>query len=381
MQVGIDYTAAATQHAGIGRSVREFVSAVLKQPDRPGLTLVYAHRGPVNEVDALAIYERVKVRRLPVSPRVALGVWHKARLPVPVEALIGPVNVFHGPDYALPPMAFARGVLTVHDLSFVVRPQDAHPAQRRFLESVVPRSIDRARLIVTVSEATKRDLSQRYGVLPHRIRVVPNAVSEVFEPIRDSDHLDQVRQRLLLPETFVLSVGTIQPRKNIDGLARAVTMTSKRTGIPIGHIHVGREGWLYEQVYAEIKRSGDVVRFVGHVDDRTLCALYSLAAAFVYPSHEEGFGIPILEAFACECPVVISASAAIVEVAGGSAIVADAADVATIADGLGEIVTDAAVRDDLVERGRARIGNYSWERSGRLMLDVYREAACAGGGS
>ena len=324
---------------------------------------------------------RVKVRRLPVSPRVALGLWHKARLPVPVEALIGPVNVFHGPDYALPPMAFAHGVLTVHDLSFVVRPQDAHPAQRRFLESVVPRSIDRARLIVTVSEATKRDLSQRYGVRPHRIRVVPNAVSEVFEPIRDSDHLDQVRQRLLLPETFVLSVGTIQPRKNIDGLARAVTMASKRTGIPIGHIHVGREGWLYEQVYAEIKRSGDVVRFVGHVDDRTLCALYSLAAAFVYPSHEEGFGIPVLEAFACECPVVISASAAIVEVAGGSAIVANAADAATIADGLGEIVTDAAVRDDLVERGRARIGNYSWERSGRLMLDVYREAACAGGGS
>ena len=248
MQVGIDYTSAATQHAGIGRSVREFVSAVLKQPDRPGLTLVYAHRGPVNEVDALAIHERVKVRRLPVSPRVALGLWHKARLPVPVEALIGPVNVFHGPDYALPPMAFAHGVLTVHDLSFVVRPQDAHPAQRRFLESVVPRSIDRARLIVTVSEATKRDLSQRYGVRPHRIRVVPTAVSEVFEPIRDSDHLDQVRQRLLLPETFVLSVGTIQPRKNIDGLARAVTMASKRTGIPIGHIHVGREGWLYEPV-------------------------------------------------------------------------------------------------------------------------------------
>ena len=113
MQVGIDYTSAATQHAGIGRSVREFVSAVLKQPDRPGLTLVYAHRGPVNEVDALAIHERVKVRRLPVSPRVALGLWHKARLPVPVEALIGPVNVFHGPDYALPPMAFAHGVLTL----------------------------------------------------------------------------------------------------------------------------------------------------------------------------------------------------------------------------------------------------------------------------
>ena len=242
MHVAIDITAAATQQAGIGRSVRELVRALVVERDRPDLTLVYTRRGPSRAADALAVHERVRVRRIPVSPRIALATWFKARLPLPAEALAGPVQVFHGPDFTLPPLVAAHGVLTVHDLSYVIRPQDAHPRQRRFLETAVPRSIDRARLVVAVSEATKRDLMQRYGVRPHRIRVVPNAVPEWFGPVTDCDELAAVRRQLGLPERFVLSVGTIQPRKNIGGLARAVSLASARAGSPtIEHVHAGGE--------------------------------------------------------------------------------------------------------------------------------------------
>ncbi len=386
MHVAIDITAAATQQAGIGRSVRELVNALVVEPDRPDLTLVYTRRGPSRAADALAVHERVRVRRIPVSPRIALAAWFKARLPVPAEALAGPVHVFHGPDFTLPPLVAAHGVLTVHDLSYVIRPQDAHPRQRSFLERAVPRSIDRARLIIAVSEATKRDLMQRYGVRPHRIRVVPNAVPEWFGPIVDARELAAVRSKLGLPSRFVLSVGTIQPRKNIEGLARAVTLASERVGDPtLEHVHAGAEGWLCDRVYAAIEAAGDRVRFVGRVDDRTLRALYSLAAAYAYPSHGEGFGIPILEAFACGCPVVTSDTPATSEIAAGAALAVDPSDAAALADGLVTLLTDESRRAELVDRGHQRRWAYSWRRSARRLLDVYREAAagppqpCPGG--
>lgn len=376
MRVAIDITAAATQEAGIGRSVRELAHALAVEPERPDLTLVYTRRGPSRAADALAVHERVRVRRIPVSPRIALAGWFKARLPLPGEALAGPVQVFHGPDFTLPPLVAAQGVLTVHDLSYVIRPQDAHPRQRRFLETAVPRSIDRARLVVAVSEATRRDLMQRYGVRPQRIRVVPNAAPDWFGPITDADELDDVRRQLGLPERFVLSVGTIQPRKNIEGLARAVALASARAGSPaIEHVHAGSEGWLCDRVYAAIEQAGDRVRFVGRVDDRTLRALYTLAAVYAYPSHGEGFGIPILEAFACGCPVLTSDTPATTEVAAGAAQVADPADPEALGDALATLLTDEARRVELIERGRERRWFYSWRQSARRLLEVYREAA------
>lgn len=376
MRVAIDVTAAATQQAGIGRSVRELVNALVVQPDRPDLTFVYTRRGPSRTVDALAVHEGVRVRRIPVSPRVALATWFKARLPVVGEALAGPVRIFHGPDFTLPPLVAAHGVLTVHDLTYVLRPQDAHPRQRQFLETAVPKSIDRARLVIAVSEATKRDLMQRYGVRPHRIRVVPNAVPDWFGPVADRDELAAVRKQLALPERFVLSVGTIQPRKNIEGLARAVSLASAHGGLSaIEHIHAGGEGWLCDRVYAAIEQAGDRVRFVGRVSDDTLRALYTLASVYAYPSHGEGFGIPILEAFACGCPVLTSDTPATTEVAAGAALALDPSDPEALAGGLRTLLTDESRRSELIARGHKRRWAFSWRQSAQRLIEVYREAA------
>ncbi len=378
MRVAIDVTAAATQHAGIGRAVRELVGALLREPERPDLTLVYTRRGPAREIDGLAVYERVRVRRLPLSPRAALAAWHKARLPLPIEALIGAAQVFHGPDFTLPPLALARGVLTVHDLSYLTRPQDAHPAQRRFLESAVPRSIGRARSIVAVSEATKRDLMEHYGLRAERIHVVPNAVPAWFGAITDAEELAAVRRRLELPATFVLSVGTIHPRKNIAGLAQAAALAARRLGDPLEHLHVGSEGWRHDEVYADIARAGARVRFLGFLDDRTLRALYTLAAATAFPSHAEGFGIPVLEAFACGCPVVASDTPAVREVAGEAAVFVDPARPEAIADGLVRVVGDRARREALVQRGHQRRRAFSWAQAAQAQLEVYRRTARGG---
>ena len=375
MRVGIDYTSAATQREGIGRATRELVGAMLRLPDCPELHLIYAHRGPVPEADALAVNERVRVRRLPLSPRVMLAGWYKARLPLPIEALLGPLHVMHGPDFVLPPRLAAAGVVTVHDLAFVTRPEDAHPAQRRFLESAVPLSIDRARLVVAVSETTRHDLMTRYGVRPHRIRVVPNAVSAAFHERDGDDELAEVRRRLRLPEDYVLSVGTIHPRKNLGGLARAAASSARRLGRPLPVLHVGREGWLCERVFADIETAGPPgVRFVGQISDATLRALYRQAAALVYPSFAEGFGLPILEAFACGTPVVTSNGSGMLEAAGDAAELVDPHDSDSIAAGIVRVVGDTDRRTELVDRGRRRLADFSWSRSAIRMLEVYAEA-------
>jgi len=373
--VGIDYTSAATQREGIGRATRELVGAMLRLPDCPELHLVYAHRGPVPEADALAVNERVRVRRLPLSPRLMLAGWYKARLPLPIEALLGPLHVMHGPDFVLPPRIAAAGVVTVHDLAFVTRPEDAHPAQRRFLESAVPLSIDRARLVVAVSETTRKDLMTRYGVRPHRIRVVPNAVSAEFHERDGDEELAAVRRRLRLPEDYLLSVGTIHPRKNLGGLARAAASSARQLRRPLTVLHVGREGWLCERVFADIETAGPPgIRFVGQISDATLRALYRQAAALVYPSFAEGFGLPILEAYACGTPVVTSNGSGMLEAAGDAAELVDPHNPDSIAAGIVRVAQDAERRAELVERGRRRLEHFSWSRSARQMLDVYAEA-------
>ena len=373
MRVGIDYTSAATQREGIGRNTRELVRHMLSEPDHPDLHLMYTHQGPIPAVDALAVNERVRVHRIPVSARVALAAWHKLRLPVPIEALIGPVHVFHGPDFTIPPCLVAAGVVTVHDLSFLTRPQDAHPAQLRFLESVVPRSIDRARVIVAISESTKHDLMMRMGVRPHRIRVVPTAVAGDFRRVEDQTVLDSVRVRLSLPKEFVLSVGAIHPRKNLGGLALAAAIAGRSRGRPINVVHAGREAWLAERVYADVRDSGVPVRFLGHVDEATLRVLYSLASALAFPSYVEGSALPVLEAFACGCPVLTSTTSATAEVAGSAAVLANPHDPEELAHGLLRILDNAELRSELRQHGLDRTRQFSWARSAVAVLNIYRE--------
>ena len=376
MRVGIEYTSAVTQREGIGRSTREIVRAILKLPQRPDLHLFYAHRGPVQAADDLARHDGVTVCRLPISPRVMLASWYKLRIPFPIELLLGRLHVVHGPDFVLPPRIAAAGIVTIHDLAFVTRPQDADPAQRRFLERAVPAAIAHARIVVAVSETTRRELMEQYGVPPHRIRVIPNAVSPIFEIQDTPDNLAAARHRLRLPQEYLLSVGSIHPRKNLGGVARAAAQASQRLKRALPVVHVGREGWLCAQVFSEVTAAGSPgIRFVGQASDEMLRALYRQAVALVYPSFQEGFGIPILEAFACGTPVVTSNSSGMREAAGDAAEFVDPHDADSIASGIMRVMEDPCRRDKLVRHGTDRLRHYSWAHSAERMLKVYAEAA------
>ncbi|MHB9091611.1 MAG: glycosyltransferase family 4 protein, partial [Chloroflexota bacterium] len=185
-----------------------------------------------------------------------------------------------------------------------------------------------------------------------------------------------VRERFGLDKPFILTVGTLEPRKNIVRLLEAFAAV-RRTGLSTCLVHVGPRGWLYEEVYARVNQLelGNSVRFLGRVPIDDLVGLYNAAAVFAYPSLYEGFGLPPLEAMACGCPVVTSNTSSLPEVVGDAGLTVDPLSVPQLVDAISTVLVDRSLADDLRHRGLARGKTFSWERCARETVAVYRRAA------
>ncbi|MGH2524387.1 MAG: glycosyltransferase family 4 protein [Anaerolineales bacterium] len=381
MRIGFDATSAVRQGGGIGRYTRELLAALAAADHDSDYRLFFASRYPPSHAQQRnhslpPLPPNFHVRRVPVDDVWLVRLWHRARLALPVEWLTGPVDLFHSPDFTLPPTRRGtRTLLTVHDLSFIRDPESAPPRLRRYLNTVVPRSVARAHHVLADSQATRNDLIELYGTPPEKISVLYSGVSEAFRPITGEAALAAVRARYGLGQgPFVLAVGTLQPRKNYVRLIQAFHEVS--------HAHArlviaGGKGWLYDSIFAEVKRLGleGRVVFPGFVADDDLPALYSAARVLAYPSLYEGFGLPILEAMACGTPVVTSTAACLPEVAGDAALLVPPTDWAALAAALEQALTGEAVRTTLISKGLARARQFTWANAARQLLETYRALA------
>lgn len=296
------------------------------------------------------------VRPLPIARPWLYEAWNRVGHPR-VERATGRVDVCHS-TIAIPAATSAPHVVTVHDVAFVRTPErfTKHGAR------VMTAGLERCRaadLVLCPTQATRDDLAE-LGFETQRIRVVPWGVEQVRV---DDDDVAAVRRRHDLPERFVLFVGTIEPRKNLPRLADAVG----RLDDPMPLVVAGADGWGDVRV-----APGADVRFLGFVPHGELHALYSAATVFAYPSLQEGFGMPILEAMSTGTPVVTSRGGATEEAAAGSAVLVDPHDVDAIAVGLADAV---ARRNELAAAGRDRVETATWERAAALTVDAYREVA------
>lgn len=372
MRIGLDYTAAVRQGAGIGRYTRGIVGALAKLDHDNDYTLVVPRDGGAVP-DTLA---RMRVTCLPLNEWPLTIAWHRLRLPLYVDLFTGPLDLFHSPDFVLPPLRRGRTIVTVHDLSFLRYPQCAARGLVSYLTSVVPRSLQRADLILADSAWTRQDIVDLLHIPASKIHVVPAGVGPEYQPITDPAQRSAVRERYGLPQRFVLHVGTLEPRKNLGRLLEA--LHGLRAADPdLKLVLVGGKGWLYEEIFAAIERLrlADSVVFPGYVAEADLPVVYNLAKVLAYPTLYEGFGLPPLEAMACGTPVVCSNASSVPEVAGDAALLIDPLDTSALAATLQRVLSDEALRADLRWRGLAQARLFSWEAAAQRLLAAYTSLA------
>jgi glycosyltransferase involved in cell wall biosynthesis len=266
-------------------------------------------------------------------------------------------------------------VVTVHDITYEFHPEWFPWLQLQWMKRLIPLSIRRAAHVLTPSEYTRRQVIERYRVAPERVSVIPLAVSPWFGEVSPEGDPRSQLARFRLPEPFILAVGNLNPRKNLERLMRAYASLRKRDLIPHHLVLAGQKAHKGDAILSMADRLGigSSVIATGYVSREELRALYAMAEAFAYPSLAEGFGLPILEAMACGTPVVTSCSAAMPEVAGDAALLIDPLDEAAIADALRRLVESPALRADLRGRGLLRARRHTWRATAERTLEIYRQ--------
>ncbi len=329
----------------------------------------------LNEPDAIRLY--LNANALPSESNFPWDIrsipfprfWTHARLSL--EIAIHPPSVLWVPAHVIP-INHPKSVVTIHDLGYLHVPEGHTDRQRRMLDYTTRWSVHAAAHIIAISETTKRDLVERYRVAEQNITVIPHGVNtSLTRP--DDVTIAETMQRLGLTRPFVLAVGTVQPRKNYDGLARALGAI-KIAGLPHQLVIAGKRGWLADEVHRKIDASGnaDRVHQLGYVSEHDLAALYAAADLMVFPSWYEGFGLPALEAMQCGTPVVSSNRGALPESVGDAGLIVDPGDEAALGQTLVRGLTDDALRQRLIAAGRRRAREFTWERTARLTLEVLR---------
>lgn len=267
-----------------------------------------------------------------------------------------------------------RSALTVHDLSFLRHPE-FFSFRKNFWHKMinVKKLIKNSDLIIAVSQNTKNDLTELLGAEPEKIKVIYSGLGPEFKPISDGEKLREVKLKYQLPEKFIFFLGTIEPRKNLDGLISAYNLLRLEPEFrEVKLLMAGGRGWENKNIYQAREKSPfrEDIKFLGYVPSADKPALYNSASLFVYPSFYEGFGFPPLEAMACGAPVIASSAASLPEVVGEAGLLADPYDIAGLALAMAKALTEEKLRENLRKKGLARAAEFSWEKTAGEYLEI-----------
>jgi glycosyltransferase involved in cell wall biosynthesis len=293
------------------------------------------------------------------------------------------VDLFHAPHYVVPRLVPCPYVVTIHDCIHLRFPQYLpNRLAPIYARTMMRLAAGGARRVLTVSQASKADIVRYLGTPADQVEVIYNAPDERISAPPSPEEITRARDRFLLTAPFILYTGNIKPHKNLDRLIEAYAELRRRGIEDHKLLIIGDEVSRYPNLRRLVHRFQlhQHVRFLGFVPDATLAALYRLAAVFVFPSLYEGFGLPPLEAMAAGAPVVTSNVSSLPEVVGDAALLIDPTSPHAIADAIAQVLSNPALRDDLVRRGLARAQTFSWARSAARVHEVYHELGRPAGG-
>lgn len=371
MKIGIDTHAAEQDGSGNCTYTRGLVRALAGLRSDDAEYVLYALDPGHPFYAELRAHPHVTVRRL--WPRHPI-----ARIPLSLAAASyrDRLDVLHV-QYVGPPFHRGALVVTIHDLAFLRIPRSFPPWLSLRLRWQVPANARRAAAVITVSEYSKRDLHDAYGIPNDKIAAIAHGTDPTLAPARDPGAIDAVKRELGITHRYVLCVGRLNARKNLVGLLRAFERVRARLAEPLQLVLAGPRDYQAHQLDRAIASSpcrADVLR-VGYVSRKKLPALLSGASVFAYPSFFEGFGLPPLEAMVCGVPVICSGVTSLPEVVGDAALTFDPTDVDDIAAAMLAVLNDPGLRATLVRKGRERADHFNWQSAAARTLEVYRRAA------
>ena len=368
MRIGIDATALPLQRTGVANYVFGLLRG-LATVDAETAYVVFATPHLIAELGIA----RPNFRFVPIEfPARGLRLaWEQIGLPRRIRQ--ERLDLLHSPHYTMPLRHPVRSVVTFCDMTFLLHPELHQPVKRAFFPAMMRWSARHADRLITISSSTRDDLSRLWHVDPARVTPVPLAAGAEYHPATPEAVAAVCARHGLRPGGYILYVGVLEPRKNVDRLVAAFgRAAASLPGLDL--VIAGKRGWMYDQIFAQVQALGlgHRVRFTGYVAQEDLPGLYSGARLFAYPSRYEGFGLPVLEAMRCGVPVVTTNVSSMPEVAGDAALLVSPDDEIALAEAMTRLVADPALAADLGRRGRERAALFSWERCARETREVYQ---------
>lgn len=293
-----------------------------------------------------------------------------------IESFIGAADIVHGLSWLLPRTDNAKKIITVYDLVLRIMPETMPFYRVKMLELYLKYSLNEADAIIAISESTKKDITEHYGISSDKITVTHLGVDRgVFRPDVGQGTINSVKEKYSISGDYILYLGTIEPRKGIDRLLKAFLTVKSRFGKPVKLVLAGGIGWKVSELVKQIRSladGGDLI-YTGHVSDSEAAALYNGAKVFVFPSRYEGFGIPVLEAMSCGCPVITAGCSSLPEVAGEAGILFDGDDNEALVEAMLRVLDEDALRKSMSEKGLERSRLFSWEKTAEATRKVYEK--------
>lgn len=370
MRIAIDLLIADKEMGGMLLAARALLAG-LTQIDRTNEYIIIT--GRPKEYQELAAVPNVHIHAVKLHSWRGIMLQHQLLLPNILRRL--QPDVLHIPAFAAPIGWHGPLVITVHDLGFLKIPEQTSLYTRFYWQHMLRESVRRAQGILAVSEQTRDELITHWTIPPERIHVVHNALRPALSSTQHISLEENQARQQLYGKRYLLHVGRIMPRKNVEILIQAFNMLAPR----FGDLHIvltGGAGYKSKEVLEQIDASPfrKRIHLVNWVSDQELGILYAGASALVFPSRHEGFGLPLVEAMANDTPIIASPEAASQEIAGDAVMRVDCSAAAPLADAIAQIVTDEALRERLIQRGRAQMQAFTIEACARATLQVYQEA-------
>ena len=371
MHIAIDAHSVGAQLAGNETYATNLIEALAGIDQTNEYTLFVTRRAAIDRFANRWPNFKVK-QTFPHTPLV--------RIPLTLSAALRRrrVDVLHV-QYTASPFAPCPVVATIHDLSFEHLPETFNRRSRAQLHLTVRHTARRAKQILTLSEFSRDDIIKTYDIDPARVFVTPAAAPPDFAPVTDSTELQRIRTTYGIGREYILSLGSIQPRKNLVRLIGAYSSLRRlHPDLKLPQLVLaGKRGWLEKEIFraaGENELSRDIL-FTGYVPDKDLPGLYSGSLCFAYPSYFEGFGLPVVEAMQCGAPVIAGNRTSLPEVVGNAGVLVDPFSEAEIAQALARMIGDSGYRDELRGKGIERARVFNWQTTARLTLQAYERAA------